>query len=188
MAHELSSPEQWLTLYGDVLFRYGLARVRDAEIAEDLVQETFLAALKAQENFAGQSSEKTWLIGILKHKMIDYFRKASHEQIQAFDEQLIADDNEDFFDQHGGWKVDFSNWSQPDQSMQQDQFMQVLQQCIERLPQRLSQLFMLSEFDDMKSEEICKVLSISSMNNYWVMLSRIRVQLRYCLDINWINR
>ena len=188
MAHELSSPEQWLSLHGDVLYRYGLARVRDAEIAEDLVQETFLAALKAQENFAGQASEQTWFIGILKYKMIDYFRKAAREKTQEFDEQFINDGNEDYFDQQGSWKVDFSNWSKPDQSMQQDQFMRVLQQCIERLPKRLGQLFMLRELDGMKSEEICEILSISSMSNYWVMQSRTRVQLRHCLDINWINQ
>lgn len=188
MKYELTSPEQWLSLHGDVLYRYALARVRDIEIAEDLVQETFLAALKAQTSFAGQASEQTWLIGILKHKMIDYFRKASRERTQEFDEQFINDDNEHYFDQQGNWIVDFSNWSKPDQAIQQDQFLLVLQQCIERLPRQLAQLFMLREFDDMKSEEICELLSISSMSNYWVIQSRTRVRLRHCLDINWIKQ
>lgn len=188
MVHELSPPELWLTLHGDVLYRYGLARVRDAEIAEDLVQETFLAALKAQENFAGQASELTWLISILKYKMIDYFRKLSREKTQEFDEQFIDNDNEDYFDQQGRWKVDFSNWSKPDQSLQQDQFMRTLQQCIERLPKRLAELFVLREFDNLKSEQICEILSISSMSNYWVMQSRARVHLRHCLDINWVRQ
>lgn len=190
MPHKLSPPEQWLTLYGDILYRYGITRVRNAEMAEDLVQETLLAALKAQENYAGQASEQTWLIGILKHKIIDYFRKSSREKTQVFDEQLtvIDDENEDYFDQQGSWKVDFSNWSKPEKAMEQDQFMQVLQQCIERLPDRMAQLFVLREFDDMTSEEICKLMSISTMNNFWVMLSRVRVQLRGCLDNNWINQ
>ena len=188
MAHELSSSEQWLNLYGDILYRYGLTRVRNPEVAEDLVQETLLAALKARNNYAGQATEQTWLIGILKHKVIDYFRKASREMTQEYDEQFVADDNEDYFDQQGHWKVDFSSWSKPDKSMEQDQFMHVLQQCIERLPARMAQLFVMREFDDMKSEEICELMSISSMSNFWVMQSRTRVQLRHCLDINWINQ
>ena len=188
MAHELSPPEQWLSLHGDVLYRYGLARVRDPELAEDLVQDTFLAALKAQANYGGQASEQTWLIGILKHKMIDYFRKASRERTQEFDEQVVDEENDDYFDQQGGWKVDLSHWSKPEQSMQQDQFMQVLQQCIERLPKRMAQLFILREFDGMESEEVCELMSIATMSNFWVMQSRTRVQLRHCLDINWVNQ
>lgn len=186
MAHDLSAPDQWLKLYGDILYRYGVARVRDVEVAEDLVQETLLAALKAKENYAGQAPEQTWLIGILKHKIIDYFRKASRERVEEFDEHIVAED--DYFDQKGNWKVDFSNWSMPEKSMEQDEFMQVLQTCVERLPSRMSQLFVLREFDDLNSKEICEVLSISTLNNFWVMLSRIRVQLRHCLDINWVNQ
>jgi len=98
MTHELSTPEQWLQLYGDILYRYGLARVRNAEVAEDLVQETLLAALKAKENYAGQSSEQTWLIGILKHKIIDSFRKASREQAQEYDDGFASDNDDDYFD------------------------------------------------------------------------------------------
>ena len=77
MAHKISSPDQRLPLYGDILYRYGLARVSNPDLAEDLVQETLLAAFKAKNNFAGQASEKTWMIGILKHKIIDSFRKSS---------------------------------------------------------------------------------------------------------------
>jgi RNA polymerase sigma-70 factor (ECF subfamily) len=191
MPYELSPPDQWLNLYGDILYRYGITRVRNAEIAEDLVQETLLAALKAQVNYAGKASEQTWLIGILKHKIIDYFRKVSREKIQVFDENsTIYDDKEkeDYFDEQGHWNVDFSNWSKPEKAMEQDEFLQILQQCIERLPERMGQLFILREFEDMKSEEICELLSISTMNNFWVMLSRVRVQLRGCLDINWVNQ
>lgn len=186
MTHELSPPDQWLNLYGDILYRYGITRVRDPEIAEDLVQDTLLAALKAKENYAGHSTEQTWLIGILKHKIIDYFRKASRDKVQEFDEHLVSDEN--YFDQRGHWKTDLTNWSQPDKSMQQEEFMQVLEECIERLPSRMAQLFILREFDDMKSDEICELMSISTLNNFWVMLSRVRVQLRHCLDINWINQ
>ena len=186
MLHELSAPEQWLPLHGDILYRYSIARVRDSEVAEDLVQETLLAALKAKNNYSGQSAEQTWLIGILKHKIIDYFRKASREKVQEYDDSFVNED--DYFDHKGGWQVDFSCWSKPDKSMEQEQFMTTLQDCISRLPPRMAQLFVLREFDGMESEEICELMSISTLNNLWVMLSRVRVQLRHCLDINWVNQ
>jgi len=186
MVYELSSPEQWLQTHGDVLYRFGLARVREPEVAEDLVQETLLAALKAQQNYSGKASERTWLIGILKHKMIDYFRKQTRQNTQEFDDELLNNDAE-YFDQTGHWQIDFSSWSKPDKSVEQEQFLQVLEQCISRLPARMAQLFMLREFEDMSSDEICQLMSISSMNNFWVMLSRVRGQLRHCLDLNWNN-
>ena len=190
MTHELSTPDQWLPLYGDILYRYGIARVRSPDGAEDLVQETLLAALKAKDNFAGQSTEQTWLIGILKHKIIDYYRKTARENSQTFDEQstVSIEEGDDYFNNKGHWQVEFSTWSKPEQAMEQDQFFTILQKCIERLPPRMSQLFILRELDGLSSEEICEVLSISTLNNLWVMLSRVRVQLRHCLDINWINQ
>ncbi len=188
MTHDLSKPDQWLGLYGDILYRYGITRVRNPGTAEELVQETLLAALKAKDNYSGQASEQTWLIGILKHKIIDYFRKASRENTQQFDERFTDDENDDYFDQKGGWKIDFSSWSKPDKSMEQEQFLTILQDCIDHLPPRMAQLFILRELDGMSSEEICEVMSISTPNNCWVMLSRIRVQLRHCLDVNWMNQ
>lgn len=190
MAYELSSPDQWLPLYGDILYRYAMARVRNPDVAEDLVQDTLLAGLKAKDNYAGQSAEQTWLIGILKHKIIDSFRQSARQKTEEFDEQMVAleDEGADFFNQKGGWQTGFSTWAKPEQSMQQEQFINVLQECIDRLPSRMSQLFVLRELEGMSNEEICEVMSISSLNNLWVMLSRARVQLRHCLDINWINQ
>jgi len=187
MVHTLSKPEQWLDLYGDILYRFGLARVNKVEIAEDLVQETLLAALKAKDNYSGKSTEQTWLIGILKHKIIDYFRKSTRDNVQEFDEN-INDEDDGYFNELGHWKVNSSSWSKPDKSIEQEQFITILQQCISRLPKRMAQLFMLSEFDNMTSEQVCEVMSISTMNNFWVMQSRVRVQLRHCLEINWKNQ
>jgi RNA polymerase sigma-70 factor (ECF subfamily) len=186
MAHELSSPDQWLLLHGDALYRYSLSRVGNSATAEDLVQDTLLAALKARQKFSGQATEKTWLTGILKHKIVDHFRKVSREQTRVFDDCLNND--EDYFDQQGHWKIDLSSWSKPDQSMQQEQFMATLQACIERLPSSMAHIFILREFDNMQSQEICELLAISSLNNLWVILSRARLQLRHCLDINWLNQ
>ena len=187
MKHEMSAPEQWLQLYGDILYRYGLARVRSPEVAEDLVQETLLAGLKAKENYEGKASVQTWLIGILKYKMIDYFRKNSREQTEQYDEGLVNNDS-DYFDEKGHWSVNFSSWPTPDKSMEQQQFMDVLQGCLNRLPPKMAQLFLLRELEGLKNEEICELMAISSVNNLWVILSRTRVQLRHCLDIQWLNQ
>lgn len=188
MTHGSSTPEHWLDLYGDVLYRFGLSRVQDPAVAEDLVQETLLAAWKAKENYAGKASERTWLIGILKHKIVDYFRKASRENAQEYDERYVGDHNDDFFDHQGHWQIDLGDWSKPDKALEQEQFLSVLQDCIDRLPPRLARLFILREMDGMESEEICEALSISTLNNFWVMMSRVRVQLRHCLDVNWFNQ
>ena len=187
MKHEMSAPEQWLQLYGDILYRYGLARVRYPEVAEDLLQETLLAGLKAREGYEGKSSVQTWLVGILKYKIIDYFRKTSREVTEVYEEGMMNNDS-DYFDETGHWSVDFSSWSRPDKSIEQKQFMEVLQQCLNRLPPKMAQLFMLRELEGMNNEDICELMAISSINNLWVILSRTRVQLRHCLDIQWFNQ
>jgi len=188
MAHKLSAPSQWLDLYGDILYRYGLTRVRDPDVAEELVQETLLAALSARNSYAGKSSEQTWLIGILKHKMLDYFRKASKATAQFMDDQITAHADQDYFDQQGDWRIDHASWSRPFDAMESEQFLAVLHECLQRLPARMAQLFMLSELDGMKREEIRELMSISTLNNYWVMMSRARMQLRHCLKANWLDQ
>lgn len=187
MTHEEATPDRWLELYGDVLYRYGYSRVRDSGIAEDLVQETLLAGLKARALYAGKASEQTWLIGILKHKIIDYFRKAARENTEEWDERFGSEEGDDFFNRQGGWQTDLASWSKPDKSLEQEQFITILQECIDRLPPKLARLFILRELDGMASEEICQTMKISTRNNFWVMMSRVRVQLRHCLDLNWFN-
>lgn len=187
MSLTLANPEQWLGLYGDILYRYALVRVRDADLAADLLQETLLAALKGQDSFNGQASEQTWLIGILRHKIIDYFRKSSREKTETMGDGF-EDDNNGFFDPQGSWQIDLLSGSKPDKALEQEEFMAILQQCIERLPPKMAQLFILREFDGLESEEICEVMAITTLNNFWVMLSRIRLKLRGCLEINWFSQ
>ncbi|MGR8934236.1 MAG: sigma-70 family RNA polymerase sigma factor [Gammaproteobacteria bacterium] len=188
MTHSLSEPGEWLERYGNILYRFAYARVRDREVAEDLLQETLLAALKAKDNFAGQAAEQTWLIGILKHKMMDYFRQAARDNMQELQEQSSGSEEDDYFDRHGHWQIALGSWSKPDKSLEQEQFFAVLQHCVERLPPRMAQLFVLRELDGLESEEICTLLSISTLNNFWVTLSRARMQLRHCLDVQWFNK
>ena len=188
MTSNRSNPAEWLDQYGDALYRFAMARLRDPALAEDLVQETLLAGLKARERFAGNASEKTWLTGILKHKIVDHFRKSSRETVQDIDDAMIGCAADSWFDERGRWRLDIGRWSSPEESLQQDQFWRVLTDCVERLPPRLSRLFVLREIDGLSSDEICEVLNISTTNNLWVMLSRMRLRLRNCLDANWFGK
>ncbi len=188
MMNLLSDPATWPDQYGDILYRHALFRLRDPMAAEEMVQETFLAALQARERFAGNSSEKTWLVSILKHKTIDYLRKAVREQ--PHDEELSdfeALQNESF-DGKGHWKIDVKQWAGPDTQLENEHFWNALEECVSRLPPRLATLFMLREIDGLESETICKEMELNTTNNLWTMLSRMRMRLRQCLDITWFDR
>lgn len=184
-----SDPEQWLTEYGDALYSYALVRVRNPALAEDLVQETLLAALKARERFAGQSSEKTWLIGILKHKLIDHLRKSRRQQ-QVEDIEGTADRKaleDEFFDERDHWRIMPRAWSRPERAFEQDEFWRAFEDCLAALPPHLADLFTLREIEGVDSEEVRRALEISTMNNMWVMLSRTRRRLRHCLETHWFQ-
>lgn len=180
-----TDPQTWLQNYGDALYRYALMKTRDMSTAEDLVQETLLAGLKGHHHFKGGSSEQTWLIGILKHKISDHFRHTSREQL--VENISAAQDETAYFDQRGHWQIDLQPWHDPHQAMEDEHFWQVFTACLERLPAQQADLFMLNEYHELSSAELCKLLDISTTNNLWVMLSRIRLRLRQCLDRNWFN-
>lgn len=185
MSINQSHPAEWLDLYGNALYRYAMVRLHDQHLAEDLVQETLLAGLNARERFAGNATEKTWLIGILKHKIADHLRQSSRETVCDPDHADFAQSIESCFDERGRWTFRADVWPRPDQSLEQDQFWTALAECVEGLPQRLKRLFALREIEEMESAEILDVLNISTANNLWVMLSRMRLRLRNCLDAHW---
>ena len=183
---QIPDPETWVDQYGDYLYRYALARVHDPSIAEDLVQEAFVAAIQARNNFKGHSSERTWITSILKHKVIDHFRKTSREQ-STNDIGSSAEALDDFFDEDGGWKGGPAKWNiTPTSLLEQKEFWKVLYQCLSELSNALARVFILREMDGLRTEEICKVFDISA-TNCWVMLSRARMYLRKCLEINWFG-
>lgn len=184
---------RWLDEHGDILFRHALARIRNAALAEDLVQETFLAAFKASHRFAGRSSERTWLIGILKHKLLDHFRKAGRET-SFTDLEFFAGGEEGFFARdgisQGKWQPDAvpGEWSDdPSRSLDRAAFWEVFRECVGGLPERVADAFLLREMDGLDTEAICSSLQISP-GNFWVMLHRARLALRRCLEANWFAR
>jgi RNA polymerase sigma-70 factor (ECF subfamily) len=192
VARTLHDPAVWVDEHGDYLFRYAVLRLRDTSVAEDLVQETFLAALRAHENFAGRGAERTWLTGILKHKIADHFRRLGRETPAS---QLgeEAFEHAELFRPSGEWKDHWVadsapvEWrSTPEELLEQGEFFQMLDECLRPLPARVSGAFILREVDGLDSEEICQVFGVST-NNLWVMLHRARLHLRRCLELNWFK-
>jgi len=190
--HKLE-PRSWVDNHGDYLFNYAIVRVNDREKAEDLVQETFLAGLKAKDNFQGKSSERTWLISILKRKIIDTYRKqyASKESSMAAYEQDISDGDfyrsEDPF--RGHWlegKGPHSKSLLPEGDLEQEELMEIIRRCIKNLPPNLAAAFVMKMIDEAESGEICKELGITA-SNLWVMLHRARLKMRSCVERKWLN-
>jgi len=188
----LSDSEQWVELYGDYLFKYALMRLRDVAKAEDAVQETFLAALKGRKNFAGRSAEKSWLVGILKNKVCDHYRKASRET-SFTDMEFYSDEESDRFISDGvfkdGWihELGPQEWSSPGASLDSEVFWKTFHDCSAKLPKSVAAVFNLREVDGVESKEICALLNITE-NNLWVMLHRARMALRRCLETNWFAK
>lgn len=188
----LSDPERWVDLHGDYLFGYALIRLRDATKAEDAVQETFLAALKGAQTFAGRSQEKSWLVGILKNKIYDHFRKASRET-SFTDLDFYSDEESNRFvaegAREGSWFHELGplEWPNPGESLDNEKFWQTYRDCSGKLPKNVAAVFNLREVDGVESKEICALLNISE-NNLWVMLHRARMALRRCLETNWFAK
>jgi RNA polymerase sigma-70 factor (ECF subfamily) len=182
----LDDPKTWVDHYGDTLYRFAQARVKDPSIAEDLVQETFLAALAARKNFKGRSTTRTWLIAILKHKIVDYIRKKVREQETDKLESITNGIDVNFTDR-GDWRLRPRSWSKnPMKLFEQKEFMDVLYHCLAELPDRQAAAFMLREIDGLSTEELCKELNVTATNS-WVMLYRARMLLRGCLENKWID-
>jgi RNA polymerase sigma-70 factor, ECF subfamily len=188
VAHISADPGRWLDEHGDYLYRYAVFRLRDNTAAEDVVQETFLAALKGYDKFEGRGSERTWLVGILKHKIIDHFRKSEREDV--IDE---GPEHLEFFQSTGRWAGHWNSghaprdWAiTPEELIERSDFWKVFNDCLSPLPRRIASAFTLREVDGLKSEEICNILNIN-VNNLWVMLHRARLHLRNCLEVNWFR-
>jgi len=168
------------------LLRVARLQLRDRDLAEDVVQETFLAALAGRAGFSGRSSIKTWLTGILKHKIVDAIRNKQRRPVAAaaFDETLDVDAHDAMFTDDGAWKAPPADWGDPENALAQSEFMDVLARCLDKLPPATARVFTMREILELESDEICKELSITA-NNLWVILHRARLLLRRCLEQNW---
>jgi RNA polymerase sigma-70 factor (ECF subfamily) len=166
------------------LLKFAQLQLRNRAWAEDAVSETLLAALEKPQTFAGRSQLKTWLIGILKHKLIDQIRRNCKELSTTDDEGENIED--ELFTADGRWRDAPQEWGDPEQSLRQVEFFKVLELCVERLPGVQGRLFMMREWLELETEEICKELAITP-TNLWVMLHRARLRLRECLQLNWFN-
>ena len=168
------------------LLRVAQLQLRDNDLAEDVVQETLVAALSAQAGFTGKSSVKTWLTGILKHKIVDAIRQKQRQPIFAasFDEETDLDEFDPMFTDNGRWTAPPADWGDPENAMSRQQFFDIMEFCLQKLPPNTGRVFMMREVMELESDEICKELKITA-NNLWVILYRARMALRECLEQNW---
>ncbi|WP_299284552.1 sigma-70 family RNA polymerase sigma factor [uncultured Mucilaginibacter sp.] len=182
------NPHKWVILYADYLFTYAITRLNDEELAKDLVQETFLAALEKTAQFKGNSSERTWLTAILKNKVVDVYRKNSSGPGKKSTVKEAEQEQQDFFDSEDG------HWNEAHRpqefGVEQDpilnkEFNQILQNCMQKLPVLWLSVFTMKHMDDASTELICTELKVS-VANFWVIIHRTKINLRACLQKNWI--
>lgn len=168
------------------LLRFARTQLRNEAWAEDAVSDTLLAALERPQAFGGQSQLKTWLVGILKHKVVDQLRRHAREATVLVDEDG-EDLDELLFTPQGHWREPPAAWASPEASLGERQFLEVLEACVQHLPPAQGRVFMMREWLELDSEEICKELRITP-TNLWVLLHRARLRLRECLDLRWFQR
>jgi len=167
------------------LLRVAVLQLRDNDLAEDIVQDTLVAALQGAQGFSGRSSLKTWLTGILKHKIVDAIRRKSREpSFASLEEETQIEDFDALFDDSGHWENPPADWGDPESQLSRAQFFDIMQFCLEKLPPNTARVFMMREVMELDSGEICKELAITS-TNLWVILYRARMALRQCLEQNW---
>jgi RNA polymerase sigma-70 factor (ECF subfamily) len=177
-------PETWVDQHGDSLFRFAVLRVHDPETASDLVQETFLEALRARDTFSGRSSVRTWLVAILKHKIIDRLRRLGREQ-RFHGRAAPEDKDETMFDRNGHWRSPPLDWdSDPLREYERREFWEVIGQCLAKIPPHLADAFPDRELEGLSREAICRKLDITP-ENLSVRLFRARLLLRRCLEMHW---
>lgn len=166
------------------LLRYASLQLRNADAAEDVVQETLLAALAGEASFGQRSNLRTWLTGILKHKIVDTIRRASREAPIGGPGGEEGPDFDALFRENGHWVEPPSAWQDPDRALEQKRFLEVLEGCLQKLPARSARAFLMREHLGSQTDEICRELGITE-NHCFVLLYRARMALQQCLNGNW---
>jgi RNA polymerase sigma-70 factor (ECF subfamily) len=183
---ELTQPENWVAEHGDYLFQFAFVRLRNRAAAEDAVQETFLAGIKALDRYDGKTPVRYWLRGILRHKVVDYIRIASREIVPE------ASDGEDITDSitFKAFGIPTPNpppWTfDPKHAFEQKEFWEMFYVCMSKLPDAMGLAFTLRELEGISTEEICKEMKLKP-NNLWVVLHRARMQLKACIESKWMD-
>ncbi len=175
----------WVNLYADSMFSYALYRTSGKETAEDLVQETFMAAIQGFEKYEGLSNPKTWLFSILNHKILDYHRNNYRNKTNTENP-----DSEWFFNDAGKWKTEErpAPWNDDTGNLLDDEdFNDVLQKCMKKLPSSWYSVIQLKYMQEKKGEQICQELGIAP-TNLWQILHRAKLELRKCIETNWFNK
>jgi RNA polymerase sigma-70 factor (ECF subfamily) len=179
------NPDKWIDAYADYLFNYAIVRVNDSDLAKDLVQETFFAGLKSAKNFQGKSTERTWLVSILKRKVIDHYRKINSNTGKAEVRMNFYNDG----DNEGRWieeRVPQSWDNESEKLIENEELKNQIDACIDNLPVKYAMVFRMKTIQEFETEEICKELDITA-SNLWVIIHRARTQLRKCMEDNWFN-
>jgi RNA polymerase sigma-70 factor (ECF subfamily) len=167
------------------MLKFAMLQLRNEAHAEDCVQEALAAAIQSADRFAGDSSVRTWLIGILKHKILDHFRRSSREHaLTVSEEEASLEDFDGLFKDDGHYVEPPAPWANPEQALTQSEFFEVLERCLEALPRITARVFTMREVLGVTTEEICSELGITS-NNCWVLIYRARMSLRECLEKRW---
>ncbi|OWK47020.1 sigma-70 family RNA polymerase sigma factor [Fimbriiglobus ruber] len=184
--HPASDPRVWVERYGDYLYRFALAKIRRPDEAEDIVQDTLLAAWRGRAEFAGRASERSWLTAILKRKVVDHLRRRVRERTDP-----IPDDRGstgDPFNRWGKWKTPPGNWGQhgPGEELNREEFWATMHDCMGKLPRRLHDAFALRYLDERGAEDVCEDMGLTT-TNLWVMLHRARLKMWQCLSENWFG-
>jgi len=185
MAEHTLNPDKWIDYYADYLFNYAVVRVSNAEIAKDLVQETFLAGLKSAKNYKGEAAERTWLIAILKRKVIDHYRKTNSKKGRAevrMDYRAPTDSQANWIEEQVA--DPFSSFEHD--AIENRELGQAIYSCIAKLPKKQALVFTMKTIKNMDTETICKELDINP-SNLWVMIHRARTALMDCLNQNWFK-
>jgi RNA polymerase sigma-70 factor (TIGR02943 family) len=176
---ELPEPAEWVERYGDSLYRFALARLRRSHEAEEAVQEALLAALKSRAQFRGRSHPRTWLMGILHHKVLSRLREAARRAPIT-----PPDDLDRWFDGWGHWRRAPGAWGDPAAAAEREDFWEVVRRCLRRLPARMAEAFTLRTVAERTAAEVCRDLAITA-SNLWVLMHRARLRMVRCLQQNW---
>lgn len=180
------NPNKWIDMYADYLFNYTIARIDDAELAKDIVQETFFSGLKAMKNYRGDASERTWLVSILKRKIIDQYRKMNSKKGRAEVRVNFYEEG----DRKGSWleeRVPQSWDNEIEATIESEELGAAINKCVGNLPEKYRNVFKMKTIQNIDTEEICNDLDITS-SNLWVIIHRARLQLRKCMEDSWFKK